>query len=406
MYLSLVLLLGEVSLILAANYSNAEPGVTYYVKPSKITKCPGQPCETLNEYLDNMASEINRQKNVTMLFLNGTHSLDDRAQPPMITTAVIRMIGENEKVAIVASDLDGNALVYHLILMNNKEVTFQNLVIINWKSRVIMDLDSLTFNIVSATLQNCWFETYEVHPQVCIEQSVLQGGQYNFRSKSKFKASRFENVNMLIENDLQAEDNMFLNTPILAQNIHVLLSGTTVLSSTNMTSAITSRYSNITLSGHVSFVNNSGIRGAAIALHSSTLSIAAYANVTFTNNSAQQKGGAIYIEPGIVPSMVINSQAPPTCFFELLNCNATPPSYDLYFANNSAVHGGNDIYGASPFEAYCLRKYTYTWQNYRCNLTIHRSTPSNSSVSSDPLRVCLCDKDGKPVCEKKTPILY
>ena len=148
---------------------------------------------------------------------------------------------------------------------------------------------------------------------------------------------------MLTENDLKVEDSMFLNTPILAQNIHVLLSGTTVLSSTNMTSAVTFRYSNITLSGHVSFVNNSGIRGAAIALHSSTLSIAAYANITFTNNSAKQKGGAIYIEPGVVPSMVINSKVPPTCFFELLNCNATHPSYDLYFANNSAVH-----------EVYCL----------------------------------------------------
>ena len=322
------------------------------------------------------------------MFLNGTHFLDNRAQSPMITTPVIRMIGENEKVKVVASDLEWNTLAYHFVMMTNNEVTFQNLVIVNWKLRVIMDLDYIMpviFNVVSATLQNCWFETSGIHPQVRIEQSVLQGGRYDFHSNSLLKLSRFENVNMLIENDVQAEDCTFLNTPILAQNIRVLLSGTTVLSATSMTSAITSHYSNITLSGHILFANNSGIRGAAIALHSSTLSIAAYANVTFANNSAKQKGGAIYIEPGVVPSMVINSQAPPTCFFELLNCNAASPSYDLYFANNSAIHGGNDIYGASPFEVYCLHKYTKLWQNFQCDLTVHRSTPSNSSVSSDPL---------------------
>lgn len=200
---------------------------------------------------------------------------------------------------------------------------------------------------------------------------------------------------MLTDRSLQAEDCIFFNTPILAQNTQVLLSGTTLLSATSMTSAISSLSSNITLSGSVSFVNNTGIRGAAIALHSSILSIAAHANITFINNSAKQKGGAIYIEPGVVPSTVINSQTPSTCFYELLNCNtnAAPPSYDLYFSNNSALHGGNDIYGASPFERQCLIKH-----NFWCNLTVHRSTLSNSSVSSDPLRVCLCDDNGTPLC--------
>ena len=378
-------------------------GVTYYVKPSKTTECPGQPCETLNYYLANMLNEINHQKNVTMVFLNGNHSLSQQSQSPMITTSVIQMIGESKKTKVVASDLEWNALAYHLVIMNNKQVYFQNLVIVNWKVRVIMDVDvltPLTFNFLRATLQDCWFEISDIHLQVDIEQSVLQGGRYDFRSTCVLKASRFENVNMLIEHAVRAEDCTFLNTPLLAQNIHILISGTTILTATNQTSAITSRFSNVTLSGHISFVNNTGIRGAAIALHSSTLSIATDANITFANNSAKQKGGAIYIEPGVVPSMVVNSQSLPPCFFDLLNCNATPPSYNLYFANNSAVHGGNDIYGASPFDIYCLQKYRI--HNLPCNLTVHRSSPSNSSVSSDPLRVCLCDKNGKPLCENNS----
>ena len=84
--LLVIFLLGEVSPNLQLAAAESDHGVTYYVKSSKTTKCPGQPCETLNNYLDNMASELNRQKNVTLLFLSGSHSLDDRPQPPLIFT--------------------------------------------------------------------------------------------------------------------------------------------------------------------------------------------------------------------------------------------------------------------------------------------------------------------------------
>jgi predicted outer membrane repeat protein len=351
-----------------------------------------------------MASELNRQNNVTMLFLNGNHSLDDRAQSPLIYTPIIRMIGENENVKVVASDLELNASAYHLKLLNNNVVTIESLVLINWKLLVSMAINYPTpmmFNIVTTTMHNCWIDTFPaIHTHLYIEQSILQGGQYNFRLNSTLVASRFENANMLIDGrDLQTENCTFFNTPVLAQySQNILLSGITVFSSTTMTSAIASFYSDITLSGNVSFVNNSGIKGAAIALHLSRLHIAAHANITFANNTALQKGGAIYIEPGIVPNLVVNSQTPPTCFLELLNCpntqDATLRSYDLYFINNSALHGGNDFYGGSPFQPYCSVN--------QCNLTIHNSTVSNSSVSSDPLRVCLCDNDGKPLCKNNS----
>ena len=226
-------------------------------------------------------------------------------------------------------------------------------------------------------------------------------GQYNFRLNSTLTVSRFENANVLTDRGLQAEDCTFFNTPIVVQYTYLLLLGTTVCSATTMTSAIASFYSNITLSGNVSFVNNTGIKGVAIALHYSTLRIAADANITFANNLALQKGGAIYIEPGVLPNVIINSKAPSFCFLDLLNCHksidGTLPSYDLYLANNSALHGGNDFYGGSPIQRYCSLN-----QDFSCHLTIHNSTESNSSVSSDPLRVCLCDNNGKPLCENNS----
>ena len=176
--LVLVLQLEGVSLRLVA--ARTEPGVTYYVKPSKTSKCPGQPCETLNDYLDNMASEINRRKNVTLLFLNGSHSLNDRAQSPQIMTSIFRMIGESENVNVVASELELNPSAYHFMLVGNNVATIQNLVAVNWKLMVLMNFDNLSpgiFNVTAAKMQNCWFETsYESHTQIYIEQSILQGG--------------------------------------------------------------------------------------------------------------------------------------------------------------------------------------------------------------------------------------
>ena len=49
----------------------------------------------------------------------------------------------------------------------------------------------------------------------------------------------------------------------------------------------------------------------------------------------------------------------------------------LVFANNTAINSGNDIYGASPKE--CTS----------CSM-IDRVSSSISSVSSEPLRICVC----------------
>ena len=105
---------------------SGEPGVTYYVKPSESTKCPGQPCETLNYYLKNVDTTINKEKNLTMIFLNGTHSLDCQilTDNPVIKTPVMRMVGESEstlKFQPVNCNYSGT-----ILFRNNSEVYFKN----------------------------------------------------------------------------------------------------------------------------------------------------------------------------------------------------------------------------------------------------------------------------------------
>ena len=62
----------------------------------------------------------------------------------------------------------------------------------------------------------------------------------------------------------------------------------------------------------------------------------------------------------------------------------------LVFDNNTAINGGNDIYGASIEEC---KSSTHCPPVDRVNIS-----SSISSVSSDPLRICVCDHYGVPQC--------
>ena len=149
----------------------------------------------------------------------------------------------------------------------------------------------------------------------------------------------------------------------------------------NHHSALVSYSSVITLMGSVSFVNNTGIRGGGMALYSSTLNLAAGVNVTFINNSAQETGGAIHIEPDLTRIPKVE------CFYQIKDCNTAS---NLYFGGNLANNGGDNVYGNSLI--YCRRLHG----KYCINTTL--LDVRKSSVSSDPLHVCICDNEGQTQC--------
>ena len=153
----------------------------------------------------------------------------------------------------------------------------------------------------------------------------------------------------------------------------------------NHHSALVCYSSVITLMGSVSFINNTSIRGGALTLYSSILNLEAGVNVTFINNSAQEIGGAIYTEPDLTRMLKLE------CFYktkyQLKDCDATS---NLYFANNSAENGGDNLYGTSL--GYCQRS-----DDKHC-ITTTILDIRKSSVSSDPLHVCVCDSEGQPQC--------
>ena len=159
----------------------------------------------------------------------------------------------------------------------------------------------------------------------------------------------------------------------------------------NHNSALISYSSVITLAGSVSFFNNSGIRGGAMILHSSTLYLATGANIMFINNSAQEIGGAIHVEPDLTRMPKLE------CFYGTgYYCNNNHSIVTtLYFTNNTAKIGGDNVYGASL--AYC----EYSMSRHRhqnCPINVTVLDTRGSSVSSDPIHVCIYDNEGRPQC--------
>ena len=125
------------------------------------------------------------------------------------------------------------------------------------------------------------------------------------------------------------------NNSISIQYSTIVFSGVSLFTGTAQSSAISSYFSNITLSGTIVFANNSGIRGGAMALYSSTLNMAPGTNVLFVNNRAEDTGGAIYINPSLGPNNLLlitehaifrntkqDEHTYPQCFYHLLNCSA------------------------------------------------------------------------------------
>ena len=189
------------------------------------------------------------------------------------------------------------------------------------------------------------------------------------------------------------KDCVFVNNTLLVYDGQIIIAGISKFTG-NQNPALLSISSVVILSGMVHFVNNSAFTGGAISLYSSRLGIAPGADVRFINNSASREGGAIYVDPDLSQNVILWQVSIDTsCFFSLLNCQRGA-NYSFYFANNSAVSGGNDIYGAS-LQSDCRSRH------WRCQLTIN----GIPSVSSDPTRVCICDSSGHPQCINESYIL-
>ena len=187
----------------------------------------------------------------------------------------------------------------------------------------------------------------------------------------------------------------------------LMVKSTVEFSNCNFTSnrgtALYVQDSNILFEGNITFFNNTGYDGGAMVIsgqsyvdHAENYQL--NTTVNFTGNHAYHTGGAILITTG-------KDVGFPECF--LKSCNL-----HLNFHNNTAVQGGDDIYGGYLDQATnCNKNQSCTKSSdltcfgeeaFSCIKMVHMisnfTNQSLSSITSDPTRVCLCNTSGVPDC--------
>ena len=179
----------------------------------------------------------------------------------------------------------------------------------------------------------------------------------------------------------------------------------------NTGSPIMAYQSTLTLSGNVSFVGNIAVKGGALSLTLSTINITDGSNIVFKNNSATDVGGAIYVEQLSANIYLDNVEGTAAqCFYQLLGKSETG-NYSLTFADNTAMHGGDHVFGTS-LQSYCIAGYVHVpdgeFLTSICAQEFFHFHPNQtlalSAVSSLPTRICLCNSDGQFNCENASEI--
>ena len=164
--------------------------------------------------------------------------------------------------------------------------------------------------------------------------------------------------------------------------------------------------SNITLSGNLTFSNNSAYTGSAfILVDNSILILTENCRVHFINNHATNTGGVFSISNTqrfkiIIPCFRLNDVISckdyvlpiSICFLRTQMDNSSTQNF--IFSNNSAGKGGDIVYGGHVAYGFNNKKNCVDTFKEISNI----SDTSLSLISSDPLRVCLCNQSGLPDC--------
>ena len=162
----------------------------------------------------------------------------------------------------------------------------------------------------------------------------------------------------------------------------------------NSISAMRAHDSIIEVSGTVTFSNNTAFAGPAFVLDASGIQTFIHNNHTyFLNNHATNIGGVFYVTHSrLLAYNDLDLSHPRTsCFLSTLGSRLQTR---FTFVNNTAEKGGDILYGArislgQDEDTNCLESFKRISNILQSGLSL---------VTSDPSRVCLCNRSGQPDC--------
>ena len=303
---------GLVLMVLFVQTSADNYSYKLYVTPDPELCSSNQACVTFTQSVS-LLQNIKSHENITitLVFMKGNHTVTASENINFITPLLLHF---------------EDKLVHIHIYVYTRNLTMEGT-----STGVIIQDTSMSFK-----------DVYELH----IKNLTLINGYFHIlmaKEKTQLHLYSITSIDYVfgIEYATQAQitDCIFINgaSPLTIRKSNVTFSCNSQFFN-NHNSALVSYSSTITLSGTLSFINNTGIRGGAMALYSSTMYLTSGLNISFINNSAEQTGGAIHIEPDMTRSSC------PECFYEVSNDDT---NITLFYSENLAHYGGDNIYGTS-----------------------------------------------------------
>ena len=242
-------------------------------------------------------------------------------------------------------------------------VTFQN----DFPSWIIDNVTLITFYDGELSIVDCTFLWSLVHIHI-------ENGTLNLTGTTQFYTGQpaIETIDSTIHllGEIQFKDG---NSAILAIN------------------------STLNLAGNISFINNTAYQGGAISARDSRIVVLSGARVVFHDNHADYRGGAIYSTGNDLANYVSLIQR--NTATEGGTCLTSFHYEDdilLEFVNNTAEDSGGTLYGISASDMLCHEHSTSALKRLFNSLKIEPDY--DSSVSSNPLRVCVCPDQSTPDC--------
>ena len=394
-----ILLRGLILLRILLLPQSAIADVTYYVTAGDESspECPDglEPCHNIDYYINNETIFFSSDKmNVTMKLYGGTHTINTEGAFDVFGLNRLLIIGLSSDVVLKSITISPPSTWS----IKGNEFCANNIVVvgINFSFRVhSLQISSVIFQGNSKVLIEPSLQKNRIAYCKSDTGTTLNSAADVILTKCEFREQSFVETREI--GNFTLRDCKFLNisipsvnSPITTYGSMIYLSGTSKFTHSDR-SSILAYDSDITLSGNITFKNNTAINGGAIALHSSTLYIDKNANVSFINNRAISVGGAIFVDSGALTILSYSYFPHLPCFYQILHPFESNYSFELTFTNNSAGLGGNDIYG-TPLKGNCQESrnspfYFDAYKQFRFN------TNSLSPVSGSPSRVCVCEND-------------
>ena len=382
----------------------------HVVYPAGGGNCPTPPCLTLDDYLSNAFTSHS-----SFLFLPGQHSLNTTLRLENLENVTLRA---TEAGAIITVSPHGGVVcdrIYDFTISSleihcSGALYFENsdtLNILNTHFLGIRYYKSIALHWRGSTgrVVNCSFSSFSGSAIIAVS-SKISFNHVNYFINNRATDSGGAVYSKESELDFSGNVSFIGNT---APEGGVLTAVNSVVSFKGMTSfvnnqadiggAVCAVYSRLKISGNVDFSMNHALKGGAVYLDTgSPLELQSPVAVSFHNNTAVTRGGALLVEDSICENNLFK-----TCFYEVQYASSTPTE-DIFleFTGNSA-NAGSVLYGGALDDCKVWVngvQQDFTGFQFLKNVTIISNNNSIPAITSDPYRICLCTTDGEIECDK------